>query len=98
MDAGGDGTSELAAPLCALQYAASRIERCPGARCPFWVEAPNDVRGCAVALAELDLDRSPELVEALLKLRRVLDGHDLEAESRSLFYLLGRERPVRHGR
>lgn len=92
MDIGVNGTDEPMAPLCALQYAASRIERCPGARCPFWVEPGGEEGRCAVAVAGIDLDR-PGIVPALLKLRRVLDRRGRDAEARSLFYLLEGERP-----
>lgn len=84
---------EPAAPLCRLQYAASRVERCPGARCPFWVEPPEEKTGCALERAGLNLEGSPELVAALLKLRRVLDRRGRSEDGCSLFYLLQPENP-----
>ena len=62
-----DETKSSVAPLCPLQYAASRIEECPGPRCPFWVEPSGKKGGCAVTLAGIDLERSPETVARSLK-------------------------------
>jgi hypothetical protein len=93
----GDEKESSVAPLCPLQYAASRIEECPGPRCPFWVGPSGKKGGCAVTLAGIDLERSPETVAALLKLRRVLDHGGVD-EGRSLFYLLESRWPRSRGR
>jgi hypothetical protein len=66
--------------LCDLQYAAGRIERCPGAGCPFFGE-----RGCALAGLRADLSSNLPLTYFLLDLRRQTGG---ETETPSLFGFL----------
>jgi hypothetical protein len=52
---------------CTLQYAAGRIERCPGPDCPFWAEA-----GCVIGGLRADFEANPMLVSHLLTLRSKL--------------------------
>ena len=78
--------------LCTLQYLADRIERCPGADCPFWEEGGAAVEpGCIIDRLALDLESRPELVHALLQVRRrvwqAVTTEDADA-ARSLFYRL----------
>ena len=70
------------AAACDLHLALGRVDACPGHVCPFW---RDDLGACAVRyLAQSE--RSPELAEWLLDLRRRLelaqDVGDLE-ETRS---------------
>jgi hypothetical protein len=85
--------------LCPLQYAASRVETCPGARCPFWEPHFLGVPGCAVARLGIALDEQPKLVAFLLRVRlelAQLRGAEEAPRSpaaervHSLFYLLPR--------
>lgn len=87
--------------LCPLQYAASRVETCPGERCPFWESDVRGEPGCAVTRLGIALEEEPKLVAFLLRLRLELaqrrDGREAprsEAGERvhSLFYLLPRRR------
>ena len=66
--------------LCHLQYAAGRIEPCPGARCPFFSE-----RGCTLGSLRADLSSNLPLTYFLLDLRRRVGG---ETETPSLFGFL----------
>ena len=79
-------------PLCALQFAAGRIEACPGGGCPFWEEGGAVLPGgCMIQRLALDLERRPELAHALLQVRRKLDlalSKEDEDEAKSLFYRL----------
>ena len=54
---------------CQLQYAASRVEECPGEECPFW-----EKDRCLIAGLRLDLGENPDLTHLLLKLRAELGG------------------------
>jgi hypothetical protein len=63
---------------CTLQYAAGRIERCPGEECPFWADS-----GCAIAGLRADLEANPLLVSHLLALRS-----KISSAPKSLFGLL----------
>jgi hypothetical protein len=69
--------------LCTLEYAAGRIEICPGAACPFWEE------GRAVCgIERLGLDRRVDLAGGLLEVRGRLEragSRREEDEARSLF-------------
>lgn len=67
--------------LCRLQYAAGRIEDCPGEDCPFWLDGR-----CIIGGLQADLDSSPELAELLLDVRSEVAGQ------RSLFRLLHQPR------
>jgi hypothetical protein len=81
---------DLPAGLCVLQYAASRVEDCLGARCPFWVIEPGEGR-CAFAGVEGEIAMWPTLVHHLLELRLALDraAHpEREQRGRSLFFRL----------
>jgi hypothetical protein len=84
------GASEV--PLCALQYAAGRIEVCPEGGCPFWEEGGAVLAGgCLIQRLALGLEHHPELANALLEVRRKLDravSSEDENEARSLFYRL----------
>jgi hypothetical protein len=71
--------------LCTLQYGVGRVERCPGARCPFWVGDRGELR-CVLAPIAYEIRGRPELAQHLLELRRKLD--DGRAAGRSLFYRL----------
>lgn len=71
--------------LCQLQYAASRVEACPGPVCAFWLDGQ-----CVVGGLRSDLDSNPELVSLLLDVRSQVAGQ------RSLFRLL-HDRPRGHG-
>ena len=55
---------------CQLQYAAGRIEACPGRPCPFW----SDSR-CVIAGLRSDLGGNPDLVHLLLRVRTALAGN-----------------------
>ena len=83
---------EADVPLCTVQYAAGRVEVCPGPRCPFWEEGGAVIpAGCLLQRLGLDLEHRPELVHALLQLRRKLDqalSREDEDEARSLFFRL----------
>ena len=75
--------------LCTLQYAAGRLEDCPGARCPFWEERGEP--GCVVAPIERVLIEQPHLSQHLLGLRLEFDRACVSAAEpppRSLFYRL----------
>jgi len=76
--------------LCHLQYRAGRIEPCGEGDCPFWEEAALP-GGCLLQRLDLDLDAKPDLVHALLQIRRAL-AHSVtsedEQDARSLFYRL----------
>jgi hypothetical protein len=63
---------------CQLQYAAGRVEECPGQPCPFW-----DEDRCVIAGLRVDLGKNSDLTHLLLKLRAELGGH-----ARTLFGLL----------
>jgi hypothetical protein len=65
--------------LCQLQYAAGRVEDCPGEPCPFWADAR-----CVVAGLRADLDSNPDLAHLLLDLRSDLLGQ----KPRNLFRLI----------
>lgn len=75
--------------LCRLLYAASRIEACPREGCPFWEQGGAVLEGgCALERLELDLERKPELTDALLEVRRMLERartREEEQEARRLF-------------
>ena len=83
---------EAGEALCALQYAAGRIEICHGSACPFWEEGGAVLPGgCIIQRLGLDLERRPELVHALLQVRHRLEqaiDRDDEDEARSLFFRL----------
>ena len=66
--------------LCQLQYAAGRIEPCPGGSCPFF-----DAHGCALAGLRADLSSNLPLTYLLLDVRARLGG---ETETKSLFGFL----------
>lgn len=66
--------------LCQLQYAAGRIEPCPGADCPFFGE-----RGCVIGGLRADLSSNLPLTYFLLDLRSRAAG---ETETPSLFGFL----------
>jgi hypothetical protein len=92
-DGGSAGVrEETEAPRCPLQYAAGRVEVCPGPGCPFWEEGGAVLPGgCIVQRLGLDLDNRPELAHALLQVRHKLDqalDREDEDEARSLFYRL----------
>jgi hypothetical protein len=74
------------------QYRAGRIESCPGAGCPFWEEGGAALPGgCLFERLALDLDARPDLVHALLQIRRQLAQavtREDEDGARSLFYRL----------
>jgi hypothetical protein len=63
---------------CTLQYAAGRIEPCPGPDCPFWADS-----ACAIGGLRADFEANPMLVAHLLALRSKLSG-----APKSLFGLL----------
>lgn len=54
---------------CQLQYAAGRVEECPGEECPYW-----EGDGCLITGLRLDLGENPDLTNLLLKLRAELGG------------------------
>ncbi len=66
--------------LCELQYAAGRIEPCPGGECPFFGD-----RGCVLGGVRADLSSNLPLTYFLLDLRGRVRG---ESETRSLFGFL----------
>lgn len=76
---------------CSLQDEAGGIEACSTA-CPFWEEGGAVIPGgCMLKRLELDLKGQPELVEALLEIRRMVErapSRAEEEEARSLFYRL----------
>ena len=55
--------------LCELQYAAGRVEQCPGERCLYWTE-----EACTLAPLKGDIGANPDLVAFLLSLRNRLGG------------------------
>ena len=76
--------------LCALQYAAGRVEACPRARCPFWEPGGAVLEdGCLIERLGLDLERRPDRSHALLELRVAVDeGRADPPGTRQLFYRL----------
>jgi len=85
-------TSEL--KLCVLQYAAGRVEACARGHCPFWEEGGVVVgEGCALQRLGLDLERNPELVSWLLKVRRRLDEAKTPAQRKGALELFQRLLP-----
>lgn len=85
--------SATVARLCALEGAAGRVERCPGAACPFWEEGGAVIEaGCAIERLAVNLS-NPQLAQQLRELRMELDlaRRGGIAPSRSLFELLGRD-------
>jgi hypothetical protein len=93
---GTEAETRVCRRLCRLQYAAGRIEDCPGAGCPFWEEGGAALPGgCVLERLGLDLEGRPELVEALIKIRSRLgtaSTREDEQELHSLFYRLARLR------
>ena len=77
---------------CALQYAAGRVEPCPGPACPFWEEGGAVVEpGCPPARLGLDLEGNPRLVSWLLRVRAMLakgGGRESKEEALHLFHRL----------
>jgi len=55
--------------LCDLQYAAGRVEQCPGESCLYWVDD-----ACILAPLKADIGSRPDLVAFLLSLRSRLGG------------------------
>jgi hypothetical protein len=55
--------------LCELQYAAGRVEQCPGESCLYWVD-----EACILAPLKGDIGANPDLVAFLLSLRNRLGG------------------------
>jgi hypothetical protein len=90
--AGAEATADEDRRLCRLQYAAGRIESCPGPDCPFWEEGGAVLpAGCMLERLGVDLERHPEIAHALLQTRRKLAQavtDEDEDEARSLFYRL----------
>jgi hypothetical protein len=76
--------------LCTLQYAVSRVEDCPGSRCPFWLVEDGQA-GCVLGGIEAEIAARPSVAHYLLKLRLDLDRARVaqrEPAPRSLFYRL----------
>lgn len=88
--------SATATRRCALQGAVDRVERCPGAACPFWEEGGAVVEaGCAIERLAVNLS-NPQLAQQLLELRVELDvaRRGGVRAARSLFELLGHDRDL----
>ncbi len=80
--------------LCPLQYAAGRVEACPGPVCPFWEEGGAVVdAGCAVRRLGLPLEENDELVAWLLRIRTALREAASPEERGSALHLFHRLLP-----
>lgn len=92
LDSRETGETGTEGALCPLQYAAGRVEACPGAACPFWEEGGAVVEaGCAVQRLGLPLEEGSDLVSWLLRVRTALREAGAPEERRAalhLFHLL----------
>jgi len=80
--------------LCALQYAAGRVEACPGPVCPFWEEGGAVVEaGCAVQRLGLRLEGNTDLVAWLLRIRTALREAEAPEEREEALHLFHRLLP-----
>lgn len=80
--------------LCALQYAAGRIEACPGPACPFWEEGGAVVEpGCAIERLGLRVEGNPQLAGWLLRIRTALCEAAAPAEREQALHLFHRLLP-----
>jgi hypothetical protein len=67
--------------LCALELALGQARRCPGAACPFWVDAPG-VGLCLLGGEEESLGGRPELARELIEVRETLQEQQLHDDER----------------
>ena len=82
---------------CTLQYAAGRIESCPGSACPFWL-AEGEGGTCVFTDSEHIIETNSRLAQHLLELRLALQRPQPEGtEARSLFYRLLNEEQEAEG-
>ena len=67
--------------LCALELALGQARLCPGAACPFWIDAPG-VGLCLLDGEEDAFSRKPELVRELIDVRVTLEEEELHDDAR----------------
>jgi hypothetical protein len=75
--------------LCTLYSAVGRVEGCPGADCPLWIDNAGR-SGCALAGAEAELTGSPDLARYLLELRLALEDARTSEERMNAHSLFAR--------
>ncbi len=74
---------------CKLHYAVGNLERCPGSRCPLWIDREGS--GCVLEAVEHELRSAPSVAGYMLDLKLELEharAADGDTEARSLFHRL----------